>query len=82
MTASTYPKIKSLSLKLVTEIMFSFSINFGYIAQHEASLVLMLKSIFIYNIHHSQLSGKSTIVLFHSPLWFKLKINILNGIKI
>ena len=30
---------------------FSFSYNFGYIGQCEASLVLMLKSMFIYDIH-------------------------------
>ena len=54
MTASTYQKFKSLSLLLLSKMnKFSFSYNFDYIAQHEASLVLMVKSVFIYNIHHS-----------------------------
>ena len=69
MTASTYPKIKSLTLKSVTEMkILVLSYNFDYIAQCEASLVLMLMSIFIYNIHCSQLSCMSIIVVIHSPL--------------
>ena len=54
MTASTYPKIKSLTLKLVTEMKnLVLSYNFDYITQYEASLVLMVMSMFIYNTHHS-----------------------------
>ena len=50
MTTGICPKFKSLTLK---NEKFSFSYNFDYIAQHEASLVLMVMSMFIYNIHNS-----------------------------
>ena len=54
MTASTYPKIKSLaSLLALKNVKFSFSYNFGYIDQYEASLVLMVMSVFLYNMHCS-----------------------------
>ena len=54
MTASTYSKIKSLTLKLLIKLKnFSLNYKFDYIAQCEASLVLMVMSVFIYNIHHS-----------------------------
>ena len=55
-TATTFQKIKSLTLKLPSKIeTFSFSYNFDYIYPHEASLVLMVMSMFIYNSHCSQL---------------------------
>ena len=54
MTANTYPKIKSLTLKLLAKMkIFNFSYTFDYIYSCEASLVLMVMSVIIYNIHHS-----------------------------
>ena len=77
-TASTYPKNQKINFKIShRNEKFSFSYNFDYIAQHETSLLLMLMSMVIYNIHCSQLSHMSIIVFIHSPLWFQLEINIL-----
>ena len=56
MTASIYPKIKSLILKVFTEMKkTSFGYNFDYITPCETSLVLMPQSKIIYNVHCSQL---------------------------
>ena len=53
-TASTYPKIRSLTLNLLIKSkIFNFIYKFGYIAPCETSLVLIVMSVFIYNIHHS-----------------------------
>ena len=69
MTTSICPKFKSLTLILPSKMKnVVFSYNFDYIVQCEASLVLMVMSIFIYNIYHSQLSCKSIIVFIYSPL--------------
>ena len=58
-TASICPKIRYLTLKLLIKSKyFSLSYKFNYIAPCEASLVLMVMSMFIYNIHHSQLCEK------------------------
>ena len=54
MTTSKYPKLKSLTLQLLSKMKnLVLSYNFDYMAQREASLVLMVMSVFIYNIHHS-----------------------------
>ena len=53
-TASTCPKFKSLTLKLLSKMkIFNFSYTFDYIYPYEASLGLMVMSMFIHNIHHS-----------------------------
>ena len=55
-TASSYPKIKILTSILLEKMKnVKFSYNFGYFHSHEASLALMLMSVIIYNINHSQL---------------------------
>ena len=54
MTASICLKFKSLTLILLSKMKnLILSYKFDYIAQHEASLVLMVISMFIINIHHS-----------------------------
>ena len=53
-TVSICPKIRNITLKLLIKSKnFSLSYKFNYIAPCEASLVLMVMSIFIYNIHCS-----------------------------
>ena len=48
--------MKILTLKLLEKIKkIKFSYNFSYSHSCDASLVLMVMSMFIYNIHHSQL---------------------------
>ena len=54
MTTSIYPKFKSLTLILLSKMKnLVLSYKFDYIAQCEASLVLILMSIIIYNIYCS-----------------------------
>ena len=49
MTGSTYPKKQKSNFNIsLTNVKFKFSYKFGYIDQHKASLVLMVKSMFIY----------------------------------
>ena len=53
-TATIYPKIRSLTLKLLIKSKnVILSNKFDYIVPCETSLVLMVKRMFIYNIHHS-----------------------------
>ena len=54
MTATMYPKIKNLTLKLpIKSKIFNLSYNFDYICLCETSLVLMEVSILTYKIHCS-----------------------------
>ena len=52
-TATTYPKSRSLTLILPLKMeIFNLSFKFDYIAAHGTTLVLMVKSVIIYNIHY------------------------------
>ena len=54
MEATTYPKIKVLTLILLEKLNYvKFSYKFGYFHSCETALISMLVSVIIYNIHHS-----------------------------
>ena len=45
---------------------YSFGYNFDYIRQQNTQVVLMLKSVFIYNIHHPNYVKYLTLVIIYS----------------